>query len=168
MGGKAMTTTVYHGGTERVDKPLCLLGRKNLDFGQGFYITDIKERAVRWAVVTAQRRKTHSLINIYQLDRDAILAEARCKIFQSYDREWLDFIVASRRGENPAALFDYVEGGVANDRVIDTVNLYMFGLLNVEMTLQRLAYHRPNNQICLLNQSITHKYLTYESTEPIE
>lgn len=163
-----MTITVYHGGTERVEKPLCLLGRQNLDFGKGFYVTDIKEQAVRWAVVTAQRRKAHSLINIYQLDRDAILAEARCKIFQSYDKEWLDFIVSGRRGENPAAVFDYVEGGVANDRVIDTVNLYMSGLLSVEMTLQRLAYHHPNNQICLLNQSITDKYLTYESTESIE
>lgn len=163
-----MTITVYHGATERVDKPLCHLGRKNLDFGLGFYITDIKEQAIRWAIATAQRRQTHALINIYQLDRDTILAEARCKIFHSYDREWLDFIVASRRGDNPAALFDYVEGGVANDRVIDTVNLYMSGLLSVEMTLQRLAYHRPNNQICLLNQCITDKHLTYGSTESIE
>lgn len=31
--------TVYHGGTERVEKPLAKVGRKNLDFGHGFYIT---------------------------------------------------------------------------------------------------------------------------------
>ena len=102
MGGKTMTITVYHGGTEQVNSPLCRLGRENLDFGRGFYVTDIKEQAYRWAITTAKRRKTQAVINIYQLDRDAILTEARCKIFKAYDTEWLNFIVASRRGENPA------------------------------------------------------------------
>lgn len=40
---------VYHGGTEFVDKPDCKRGRKNLDFGQGFYVTDICDQAVKWA-----------------------------------------------------------------------------------------------------------------------
>lgn len=168
MGGKTMTITVYHGGTEQVNTPLCRLGRENLDFGRGFYVTDIKEQAYRWAITTAKRRKTQAVINIYQLDRDAILTEARCKIFKAYDTEWLNFIVASRRGENPAATYDYVEGGVANDRVIDTVNLYMSGLMSAKVALQRLAQYQPNNQICLLNQSITDKYLVYEKTEPAE
>jgi hypothetical protein len=42
-----MKITVYHGGTERVDVPICRLGRENLDFGRGFYVTDIKEQACR-------------------------------------------------------------------------------------------------------------------------
>jgi|GEM_PF-2653545 hypothetical protein len=35
---------VYHGGTEKVEHPLCHIGRKYVDFGQGFYITDIKNK----------------------------------------------------------------------------------------------------------------------------
>ena len=163
-----MTITVQHGGTEQVNTPLCRLGRENLDFGQGFYVTTIKEQALRWASATAKRRKAQAVINIYKLDRDAILTEARCKIFKAYDTEWLDFIVASRRGENPAAAYDYVAGGIADDRVIDTVNLYMSGLMSADIALQRLAQHQPNNQICLLNQSITDKHLIYERTEPAE
>lgn len=46
LGGKTMKITVYHGGTERVDVPICRLGRENLDFGRGFYVTDIKEQLV--------------------------------------------------------------------------------------------------------------------------
>ena len=80
----------------------------------------------------------------------------------------LIFIVASRRGEIPAAIYDYVEGGVANDRVIDTINLYMSGLMSADVALQRLAQYQPNNQICLLDQSITDKYLVYERTELAE
>lgn len=163
-----MTMTVYHGGTERVDAPICRLGRENLDFGRGFYVTDIKEQACRWAIATAKRRNAQAILNIYRLDREAILAEARCKMFKAYDSEWLEFIVASRRGLNPAADYDYIEGGVADDRVIDTVNLYMSGLMSADVALQRLAQHQPNNQICLLNQSITDKYLNYEGTESAE
>lgn len=162
-----MSITVYHGATQKVDAPICRLGRENLDFGQGFYLTSMKEQACRWAVATARRRNAQAFVNIYQLDRDAILAEARCKVFRAYDAEWLNFIVASRRGENPAEPYDYVEGGVANDRVIDTVNLYMAGLMSAEVALQRLAQHQPNNQICLLSQTVTDKYLVYERTEPV-
>ena len=32
---------VYHGGTDIIENPICKLGRDNLDFGKGFYITDI-------------------------------------------------------------------------------------------------------------------------------
>lgn len=45
--------------------------------------------------------------------------------FTAYDKDWLDFIVGNRQGKNPAKDYDYIEGGIANDRVIDTVNLYM-------------------------------------------
>lgn len=44
----------------------------------------------------------------------------------------------------------------------------MSGLMSVDVALQRLAQHQPNNQICLLNQSITDKYLIYDGTELAE
>ena len=42
--------TVYHGSTYRVEQPLAGVCRPNLDFGVGFYLTDLKEQAVRWAL----------------------------------------------------------------------------------------------------------------------
>lgn len=56
------------------------------------------------------------------MDKDAILSEAKCKTFCAYDKEWLDFIVGNRNGVNLAKGYDYVEGGIANDRVIDTIS----------------------------------------------
>ena len=80
-----MKITVYHGGTERVDVPICRLGRENLDFGRGFYVTDIKEQACRWAIATAKRRNTQAIINIYQLDRELVLEKAlRFGVFGIY------------------------------------------------------------------------------------
>lgn len=79
--------TVYHGGTEKIEFPMCKIGRKNLDFGQGFYLTDIREQAVAWALNMGRNRRKTSLLNRYLLNRTAILAEGRCKIFRAYDEE---------------------------------------------------------------------------------
>lgn len=158
---------VYHGGTEKVELPICKFGRRNLDFGQGFYVTDLRKQAVDWAALVADRRKLPPVLNRYRLNRDAILKEARCKIFTAYDRDWLQFIVASRRGEPVADDYDYIEGGVANDRVVDTVNLYMAGLMDEETALIRLSQHQPNNQMCILSQELVNKYLIFDGTESI-
>ena len=168
MGGIRMNEViVYHGGTDIVEVPICKFGRKNLDFGQGFYVTDIRKQALEWAVLTADRRKREPVLNRYILKRDDILAAGRCKLFEAYDRDWLEFIVASRRGQAIADAYDYIEGGVANDRVVDTVNLYMLGLMDIDTALGRLSQHQPNNQMCLLSQEITDKYLIYDGTETI-
>ncbi|MCR5454379.1 MAG: DUF3990 domain-containing protein [Bacteroidales bacterium] len=158
---------VYHGGTEIIEKPLCKVGRKNLDFGQGFYVTNIRSQAVLWAQNIALRRGATPILNVYNIEKEEILANYRCKIFSAYDAEWLDFIVANRTGRNVAKDFDYVEGGVANDRIIDTINLYIAGLMDYDMALKRLSEHQPNNQICILNQRIIDNYFTYNGTRNI-
>ncbi len=162
-----MKITVYHGATQVIDFPLCNAGRPKLDFGQGFYVTALKEQAIKWAKTIAPKRMEKPLLNIYELDKEAILAEARCKIFTAYDKDWLDFIVGNRQGKNLAREFDYIEGGIANDRVIDTVNLYIQGFYDAKYALQQLAFHKPNNQICLRNQKLLNKYLVYHGTEEL-
>ncbi len=165
--GEMSNITVYHGSTLVVEHPIGMYGRQNLDFGQGFYVTDLRKQATEWALLIAGRRKTTPVLNRYLLCRDKILANARCKIFKAYDSEWLEFIVSSRLGNNPSKDYDYIEGGIANDRVIDTVNLFMAGLMDSTTALSRLAMHRPNNQMCLLNQEITDNYLLFDGTEEI-
>ena len=59
-----------------------------------------------------------------------------------------------------------IEGGIANDRVIDTIRLYMFGDMEKSTALKRLAEHQPNHQICILNQEVADKYL--KSIESVE
>ena len=62
--------------------------------------------------------------------------------------------------------YDIIKGGIANDRVIDTIRLYMFGNMEKSTALRRLSEHQPNHQICLLNQEVADKYLKFiESIE---
>lgn len=66
---------VYHGGTDVVKNPICKFGRRNLDFGQGFYVTNIREQAVKWAENISRSRNKPSLLNRYKLNRDAVIGK---------------------------------------------------------------------------------------------
>lgn len=62
-------------------------------------------------------------------------------------------------------LYDYIEGGVADDRVVNTVRLYMGGYISSDDALGRLKYFKPTNQICLLNQELTEQYLSFVESQ---
>lgn len=152
---------IYHAATEIISRPLCEAGRKNLDFGPGFYTTDVYDQAVMWASRRAAERELSAILNVYLLDRENMFREARVKVFERYDKEWLNFIVSCRKGKPVWKEYDYIEGGVANDRVIDTVNLFINGLISEEGAIRRLRYLKPNNQICILNQKLLDSHLKF-------
>lgn len=159
--------TVYHGSIVQIDSPIAKAGRENLDFGQGFYITDIKEQAKRWAFRIGRQLQETPILNIYDIDIECIKKKYRYLKFEKYDKLWLDFIVKSRKGEKPWSKYDIIEGGVANDRVIDTVEAYMNNMMTVEMALGQLSQHQPNNQFCLLSQALIDECLLFVSVEPL-
>ena len=159
---------VYHGSTTIVTMPLVGVGRKNLDFGKGFYVTDLQEQAISWARRPLNVGKTQ-VLNTYELDIEGIVqANYRYKHFVAYDAEWLEFVIASRRGEPVWEPFDIIEGGIANDRVFNTIELYSQGLITQDIALQRLRYEKPNNQICILNQTIIDDHLTFIESAVVE
>ena len=75
--------------------------------------------------------------------------------------EWLQFIVANRMGVLDVAKYDVIEGGVANDRVIDVVEAYIANLMPLEMALRELSRHRPNNQFCIASQKVIDECLSF-------
>ena len=158
---------VYHGATQKVEHPVCDFGRPNLDFGQGFYVTDIMEQAEEWAHRQADARKEAPVLNVYEFDKEQAIQEFHYLQFSAYDKAWLHFIVDSRNGLKPWEGYDIIEGGIADDRVIDTVNLYSLGLMDEDTALSRLSEHRPNNQICILSQQAIEKYLVFKEVKTL-
>ena len=145
---------IYHGGTIVVERPEVSKGREGLDFGKGFYATDLRWQAESWANRMARIRMENGVVNVYEFDERAAKEKFSYKKFGEYDIEWLNFIVANRRGDVIVDDYDIVEGGVANDRVIDTVEAYMSNMMPLEVALKNLSEHRPNNQICIRNQRV--------------
>lgn len=75
--------TVYHGGTEIITNPQVNIGRPNLDFGPGFYVTDIYVQAKDWAEKIADIREATPILNIYHLKQQNILSNCHSLIFKA-------------------------------------------------------------------------------------
>ena len=148
---------MFHGSSVEVQYPLVGVGRKKVDFGQGFYMTHVRKQAELWAKIVAGRRPgAAAILNIYQFDevKATELAADRYKKFGQYDLEWLEYVIDSRKGGKRQFRYDVVEGGVANDNVIDTVEDFENGVITAEQALGQLAYKKVNNQICIHKQDI--------------
>lgn len=158
--------TLFHGSTQPIERPLAKIGRDNLDFGKGFYVTCLREQAELWARRMRLLRATDSaFVSLYEFDDESATSEGfRSLCFDSYDIGWLEFIAASRNGKRPWLMFDWIEGGVANDQVIDTVEDFIAQRITAEQALGQLAYARPNHQMCLLNQVLIDKHLHYKKS----
>lgn len=159
--------TLYHGSTVIVDKPLANVGRRNLDFGLGFYVTNLREQAEKWAQLLTERKSRYGIpqLSIYELDDEAArLSGCHWLHFEDYSLEWLDYVVGCRRGEQLWHPYDIVEGGVANDNVIDTVDDYAMGIITAEQALGQLKYKKVNHQMCLINQDIIDRFLHFKES----
>ena len=156
--------TLYHGSYTEVSAPLAKVGRRNLDFGQGFYLTSLRLQAENWAVIVSSRRGRNAVgkVSVFRFNESQAIADGvRFKRFEVYDIEWLDYVVDCRRGKDISSEYDIVEGGVANDSVIDTVEDYEKGIITSEQALGQLRYKEVNHQMCILNQQVIDHYLEF-------
>lgn len=156
--------TLYHGSYLEVNTPLAKIGRKNLDFGQGFYVTEVEQQSKDWAAAIAAKRgrRVTPVVSVYEFDRSKALADnIRFKIFDSYNLEWLQFVVDCRNGRDVYSCYDVIDGGIADDKVIDTVEDYEKGIITAEQAIGQLKMKEVNHQMCILNQAVIDKYLTF-------
>ena len=162
---------LFHGSDVVVRKPLVKVGRKKVDFGQGFYLTLLREQAESWARTIASRtRNRKPVLNIYKFDEQAahVMIGNRYKVFAAYDMVWLDYVVDCRKGGEAQSQYDIVEGGVANDNVIDTVEDYENGIITAEQALGQLAHKKVNHQICIRFQAVIDSCLTFVNAVELE
>ncbi len=155
---------VYHGSFVEVEVPDLWHSRDTLDFGLGFYTTPIYEQAVNWSS-RFKRRGLSGIISRYMLDEKA-LENLKVLRFDRYDETWLDFIL-NCRSENDSSDYDIVIGGVANDQVFNTVELFFEGLIDKSEAIKRLRFEKPNLQICLRTEKAIAMCLQFEGSEQI-
>lgn len=136
---------LYHGSFLEITEPDLEHSRTNVDFGRGFYITPIYEQAEKWCGKFKSRGKK-GIISRYTIEASAY-DELKVLKFHTYSEEWLDFILTCRTG-NDTSHYDIVTGGVANDKVFNTVELYFDGLIDKAEAINRLRYEKPNVQFC--------------------
>ena len=154
---------LYHSSSEVVRCPDTAHSRLYLDFGKGFYLTSYYEQARRYAK-RFLRRGREAWLNTYELIDN--LEGWKILRFDSYDKAWLDFI-SKCRGGNDDTDYDMVIGGIANDRVILTLDRYFDGELTQEQALGLLKFEKPNIQYCIRSERMLKECLTYIKSEQL-
>lgn len=155
--------TFYHGSFLEIAKLDLVHSRSNVDFGCGFYVTPLREQAIKWCG-KFKRRGKDGIISRYVYDESRANKLKTLK-FNSYSEEWLNFIVNCRGGKDTTD-YDLVVGGVANDKVFNTVELFFDGLIDKTEAINRLRYEKPNLQICFRTEKAL-SLLHFEGSELI-
>ena len=133
---------VYHGGYVAVEMPKILKSRFPKDFGEGFYCTESKQQAIRWA-----RRYDTPVVSVYKYTPDKNL---KMLVFTEMTEEWLDFIVDCRSGKKHN--FDIVVGAMANDQIYNYIYDFIEGILTREQFWALAKFKYPTHQICFCNK----------------
>lgn len=155
---------LYHSSNVVVEHPDTRHSRKYLDFGCGFYLTSLYDQAVRYAQ-RFKRRGQQAWLNTYEF---SLYNEPQWNIkrFDAYDEHWLDFVAQCRDGKD-VGNYDMVIGGIANDRVIITLDRYFSGEISQNEALGLLRFEKPNVQYCIRSERMLQECLTYIESEQV-
>ena len=82
-----------------------------------------------------------------------------------HSRDTVDFVLKCRRGEDFTD-YDIVIGGIANDKVFNTVELFFDELIDKNEAIRRLRYEEPNVQVCLRSEKALN-CLLFEGSEMV-
>jgi len=142
---------LYHGGTEKIEKPEIRKSPSSRDFGNGFYCTDIRSQAEKWAMRQSRIRNLPAVLNMYDFNADSIQS-LNCKIFNDYTIDWLELVINCRKNLDYTHDFNIVYGKIANDDVGETVQAVVNGLMPMDFALQKLVFMHANNQYCFCTE----------------
>ena len=113
-----MNITVYHISSAEIKKPSVDVNGENLGFGKGFYLTNSKIEAEALARKTADK----NVISVYEFNYFKTKNVGyRFNEFETYNSEWLKFVVDCRKGKDVAADYDIVIAGAIYDEIADSI-----------------------------------------------
>lgn len=129
---------LYHGSNIAVVQPEIRVSGFYKDFGYGFYCTAFEKQAQRWALT---KRPAH-VVSVY-----GYILDASCKVlsFPTMTEEWLDFVVACRKGVSHD--YDIVEGPMADDTIWDYIEDFIAGNITREAFWMLVKFKYPTHQI---------------------
>ena len=127
---------LYHTGDREIPCPDLRRGRRNADFGQGFYLTPDRAFTCRWA-------GRNAVVNTYDFDETGLT-------IRRFDRDpdWFDYILRNRRASDSLTA-DAVIGPIANDTLFDTMGIIGSGLLPAEKAWKLLLIGPAYTQVAV-------------------
>ena len=172
--------TVYHGSKQIVEIPTFGLGRKNNDFGLGFYCTESIDLAKEWAVSSL----SNGFANRYTLDTEYLnILNLNSQIYTILN--WMAVLVAHRLFsiKTPVARrakqyliehfgvnvnnFDLIIGYRADDSYFDYAEAFLNNAITVEQLSRAMQLGKLGEQIVIKSKFAFSK-IKYEGFEVAE
>ena len=118
---------LYHGSNQIIKQINLSKGRRFLDFGVGFYLSDEQNQAENRAKAAATFfAYGEPVVNVFEWEKEKI-SDLNVLQFPVANIEWLDFVLANRMGKITDNKYDIVIGATADDRTILVIDQYMAG-----------------------------------------
>ena len=87
---------LFHGSNVEIDVVDLRKCRPNKDFGQGFYLTDIPEQALKMAKRVVRIYGGEPVVTYFDVNMDALLSgELSTRVFQKPDIAWATFVMTT-------------------------------------------------------------------------
>ena len=153
---------LYHVWYLIVKNPEIKYSDTKLDFGKGFYTTDIVSQANKWASVKALVNNVpYGFVTVYKPISLLDINKFNSLIFNDYNEDWLDFIIDSRNCIEHLE-FDCILGPLADSNTNKVISKYNRGLIDRKDLLNLLQFKTKTNQLCVNKQSICNKLFIYD------
>lgn len=141
---------LYHGSNVLIETIDLSKGHINKDFGKGFYLTSLPQQAAEMA-----KRKARQILNgnpivtEFEFDDSCLTnGELKVKIFGEVSVEWAEFILNNRHATRNDFHhnLDIVVGPVADDGVVQQLDLYEMGIITIQQLVDVLKFRKLNDQ----------------------
>lgn len=172
--------TIYHGSEQIVEVPTFDLGRKNNDFGLGFYCTESEELAKEWAVSSIRSGFSNrytldtEYLNILNLNSPdytilnwiAVLVEHRLFSIKTPVARRAKRYLIDNFGVNVNA-FDLITGYRADDSYFDYAESFLNNGISVEQLARAMRLGKLGEQI-VIKSKFAFSLLKYEGFDIAE
>lgn len=172
--------TIYHGSEKIVEQPVFGEGRKNNDFGPGFYCTESEELAKEWAVSSLRDGFSNRYIldteylNILNLNSPdytilnwiAVLVEHRLFSIKTPVARRAKRYLIDNFGVNVNA-FDLITGYRADDSYFDYAESFLNNGISVEQLARAMQLGKLGEQI-VVKSKFAFSNLKYEGFDVAE
>ena len=148
---------LYHGSNVDIKEINLAMCRPYKDFGQGFYLTVIREQAENMARRVAMLYGGEAVLNQYDLDEKSLMGkDLKIKNFGvKTSEEWARFVKNNRNRKftdvsspesNMDNKYDIVIGPIANDAMAVLFRKYENGMIDFDTLLKGMEYKETTNQ----------------------
>lgn len=172
--------TIYHGSNQIVEIPTFGAGRKNNDFGPGFYCTENSDLAKEWAVSSLRNGFSNrytldtEYLNILRLNSPdytilnwiAVLVEHRLFSIRTPVARRAKQYLIEHFGINVNA-FDLIIGYRADDSYFDFAEAFLNNAITVEQLSRAMLLGKRGEQI-VVKSKFAYSRLQYEGFEIAE